>query len=711
MKLTKFIFSAAAVIILSFSMNISAFAEVILHYDGMEHLYTQAPISIEIDGEVLETEVPPVAINSRTLVPARAIFEKLGATVKWIAPDNVYIMLDNDFVALKLNSANAVVNGESKVMEVPPKIINDSTMVPVRFVSEYFGFGVEWDNDNRIVKIDSTRKNTNDKTDKDNNEKVPVEIEKPNLELPKEVIFEGDGSLVPNKVIQSNITEEKNSKVNIISFEQISSEIFKITASGKISTVKYGTLPNPDRLYIDITNSASKLANSIEIKDSENISSVRASQNTADTTRIVFDLKQEKEFEVILSEDRKSVTVEFGTLIVNKVKFNTYEKSDEILISATSGFEPKISRLSNPDRLIIDIENSFSAIGVKAADILGKYAYSIRTAQFDEDTSRIVLDVDGNFDYSVEKNEKDIKIILSEAGYNNVRYENHDHARLILKKNSNIDSKAIVMNSYDDYRNKKYTIVFNGDYSGIYGSGEYKIGDTYLESVIIQTFEGNTELIFREKSIYAYVIEEDEDNIYIYVRDPRDVYDKVVLIDAGHGDHDPGAIQNGVVEKNVNLAVSNKLFALLEADKDIKVYSTRSDDTFLTLQERAKMADEVADLFISIHSNSMDNKNISGVQIFYPNPADERGSISKNIASILMNTVTSATGLSNRPAQQSMGYEFVVLKKSNVPACLVEMGFLTNWSDAQKLSSEEGQNQIAQGLYNGIKRTFEEILK
>ncbi len=704
MKLTKFVVWTAMVCTFLFSMKNSTFADTILHYDGVEHIYTQDAISIEIDGEVLESAVPPVAINGRTMVPARAIFEKLGAKVVWIAPDNVYIMLENDLVVLKLDSAIASVNGENKVMEVPPKVINDSTMVPVRFVSEYFGFEVDWDNDNRIVKIDSTKRNHQD------NDGVPVE--NPFLEIPKDVVLEGDGTLVPNKTVLNEITEEKNSKANVVSFEQISSEIFQIGASSKITNVQYGILQNPDRLYVDIINSNSKLAKNLSVNKSENVSAARASQNTTTVTRVVFELKKVDNFEIMLSEDRKTVTVEFGTLLIDKISFSAKENTDEVEILANTSFEPKISRLSNPDRIIIDIDSSFSTVGAKATDVLGKYISSVRTSQFDENTTRIVLDVEkGNFDYKLEKTDKSVKVTLLEPSYTNIYYENNSKARLVLVKKDNANSKDIIKSVYDDYRKGRYVITLNGDYSGIYGSGEYKIGDTYLESIIVQNYDGNTELVFNEKSIYAYVIEEDENNIYISICDPRDVYNRVVLIDAGHGDHDPGAVQNGVIEKTVNLAVSNKLLALLEADESIKVYATREDDSFLSLMERADMATSVADLFVSLHSNSMDNKNINGVQIFYPNPNDERGAISKKVASVLMEEVIKDTGLVNRAAQQSIGYDLVVLKKSEVPACLVEMGFLTNWSDAQFLSSEEGQMKVAKGVYEGIKRAFDEVLK
>jgi len=252
-----------------------------------------------------------------------------------------------------------------------------------------------------------------------------------------------------------------------------------------------------------------------------------------------------------------------------------------------------------------------------------------------------------------------------------------------------------------------------GDYATTYGDGTYKINDTYLNDIKIQNSNGKTELIFSQKNIYAYTIEEDGQNVYINILNPKDVYKQVIVIDAGHGGKDPGTtgnVYNGAQEKAINLAVSNKLYALLEADPYIKVYVTRSGDTYPTLTDRVVMANHVADMFVSMHCNSIDNKQISGVQVYYPNPADTRGAISQQLSKIIMNKVTNLSGIPQRGANQPSGYLFKVLKDTKVPAALVEMGFVTNLYDATKLSNANTQQAIAQGLYESIKEAFSTII-
>lgn len=129
------------------------------------------PVSLTFDGEVIEfdaEDVPPVIITpegeaaGRTLIPARALFEKAGAAVTWIQEtQTVEIIYGNYKVELVIGSQTATVNGENKELEVPAFIIDHdgdyfgSTMIPVRFVAETLNFGVDWDELNRVVVVTS----------------------------------------------------------------------------------------------------------------------------------------------------------------------------------------------------------------------------------------------------------------------------------------------------------------------------------------------------------------------------------------------------------------------------------------------------------------------------------------------------------------------------------------------------------------------------
>ena len=115
-------------------------------------IFNYNPIKVFYNGEKMSFDQPPVMDNNRTLVPLRAIFEKIGAEVDWNSEtQTVTAKKDDTTIELTINNTNAKKNGSVIELDVPAKIINNRTLVPVRFVSDCFGVGVEWDGENRQV--------------------------------------------------------------------------------------------------------------------------------------------------------------------------------------------------------------------------------------------------------------------------------------------------------------------------------------------------------------------------------------------------------------------------------------------------------------------------------------------------------------------------------------------------------------------------------
>jgi len=154
MKRGLFVLFVAMVLVFnSFTMCAEALK---LTYDGKVHEYTGNIYTLKVDGEVVNSDLPPIIINGRSLVPVRAIFEKLGAKVGWdAASKKVTISYDSNTIELKINDVNALVNGTKVAMEVPAKIINDRTVVPVRFVGEQLGMEVGWNAEKGEITLDS----------------------------------------------------------------------------------------------------------------------------------------------------------------------------------------------------------------------------------------------------------------------------------------------------------------------------------------------------------------------------------------------------------------------------------------------------------------------------------------------------------------------------------------------------------------------------
>lgn len=176
---------------------------------------------------------------------------------------------------------------------------------------------------------------------------------------------------------------------------------------------------------------------------------------------------------------------------------------------------------------------------------------------------------------------------------------------------------------------------------------------------------------------------------------------KVICIDAGHGGADPGAVNGKYQEKNVALGIALKIGYKL-TKKGHKVVFTRSTDKVLGLQARCDISNVTkADAFISIHCNSAENKQASGIETFkYPGV----GGITQRLANNVQNAlVTHFPEEKNRGVKEAKYY---VLKNTKAPAILVEVGFLSNDETAKKLFSYSYQMKLASAIAAGVSKTF-----
>lgn len=167
-----------------------------------------------------------------------------------------------------------------------------------------------------------------------------------------------------------------------------------------------------------------------------------------------------------------------------------------------------------------------------------------------------------------------------------------------------------------------------------------------------------------------------------------------VWLDAGHGGKDPGALGNGVKEKDITLSVTLKVGEILK-QHGITVGYSRTTDVFLELADRAKKANDFkADVFVSIHCNAFNNSSAKGVET-YSHIGSVKGSrlaqsIQNSILSSKLYTVNRGTKTAN----------FAVLRLTNMPAALVEMAFITNAEDANILKNR--QEDLATAISKGI---------
>jgi len=121
-------------------------------YDEIEKV-SKSPY-IVLNDKVLVFDVPPVLEDDRMLVPMRFVFEQMGAEVEWDqATQTATVLQENDAVAFQINNRSATVNSQAQTMDVPARLINGKTMIPIRFLSENLGYTVEWDEETNMAVI------------------------------------------------------------------------------------------------------------------------------------------------------------------------------------------------------------------------------------------------------------------------------------------------------------------------------------------------------------------------------------------------------------------------------------------------------------------------------------------------------------------------------------------------------------------------------
>ncbi|MFC4101208.1 N-acetylmuramoyl-L-alanine amidase [Paenibacillus xanthanilyticus] len=307
---------------------------------------------------------------------------------------------------------------------------------------------------------------------------------------------------------------------------------------------------------------------------------------------------------------------------------------NRLSVSVTGGGVPEVSALTGPDRIVVDLPQTGYADG-----------FSLTQGEFGKQSGAIELP--------------------DEPNVSKVRYslfsESPPKVRIVL------DLKA------------------KHDYS-VYSEGQ---GDAKVWTIDLNGTGGSP-------TPTEPTIPSDPGTPAVPV-DPLPTGKRVVVLDAGHGGSDPGTIgYTKTQEKAFTLALALKIERLFQNDPDIQIVMTRTDDSYPTLSERSQLANRLgADLFLSIHANSVKNKpDVSGTESFYYHDN------SKAFAEMMHQYLLGATGFKDRKVKKQ---SFQVLRETTMPAALLEVGFLSNQVEEQIIFTEEFQDRVAQSVADGIR--------
>ena len=173
----------------------------------------------------------------------------------------------------------------------------------------------------------------------------------------------------------------------------------------------------------------------------------------------------------------------------------------------------------------------------------------------------------------------------------------------------------------------------------------------------------------------------------------EEILAKTVIIDPGHGGKDKGAYWYGISEKTLTLDVAKKVETLLR-NKGIKVLMTRKSDHYVSIQDRASIANKYSNaIFVSIHFNAHTNSSVKGIETFY------LSSKGKKLASSIQSRLARRINTNDRGSKK---YHYAVLRKTKGVAALVECGFISNRWEGNRCTSSWYKEILAQEITEGI---------
>ncbi len=261
----------------------------------------------------------------------------------------------------------------------------------------------------------------------------------------------------------------------------------------------------------------------------------------------------------------------------------------------------------------------------------------------------------------------------------------------------------------DQYWNRKIIITVPGNHSEFFQSEAIRNPYSVVGDISVQSDGAVTKIILTTSRIQGYKLKAEGSGFSLLLGNPSEIYDKIVVLDAGHGGIDPGASAGGYNEKDINFTILNNYTKDYFEGSDIKIYFTRTEDVKIDLYERADFASRVeADIFVSLHINSVSSTSVNGTSVYYSllnNSVTSGGLTGKQMAETLTNNLSNALGTKNRGVATA---DFVVIRETRMPAVLIELAFITNASDRKIITTPATQKKAAKTIYDTIVKFFKD---
>lgn len=371
--------------------------------------------------------------------------------------------------------------------------------------------------------------------------------------------------------------------------------------------------------------------------------------------------------------------------------------------------------LQNPSRIVYDIPNTVVNRDIRNTEYKLNETDSVKIGQFEVNKARIVITTPDVTKYIPVYSTDNQSLFIA-------NYEKLDHRTLFsntadiisynIEKNSGKTSSMIlsfnhpVVHAIDRLNSRLVVYLYN---ASKYNEDAYELAykNTIFDNSNISLLSGigmKLTIPTQPDTIVNTYLGADGKTLKIQLTVPQPTKPpinntgiKTVVIDAGHGGADVGAIRNDITEKSITLDVSKRVADLLRK-QGYKVEMTRDTDKSVSLQERVEFSEEIQpDIFISIHVNSSEKPEITGIETHYYRQE------SLNLAQTIHASLASNIKTTNRGLFKS---KFYVINHTTSPAILVEIGFISNADERAELITEKRKQATAKAIAEGVQNYF-----
>ena len=501
----------------------------------------------------------------------------------------------------------------------------------------------------------------------------------------------------------------------------------RLKVSGEVDTTSFviggADVGEQDKIVVDLQNTAFKIPAGTSVKNGVwtykiadgifGLDKIEISQTNTNplNTRVIVYQNERRGHDI--SYDAKTGEMVIRLInTVNEVNVEQIFSTDTVVIGTSESpmYNPQI----NGNQIIVDIVSSYLKVNNGAYQVLPVNKGKIETISYQQlDKSkfgmdyaptdvitRVTIELSEEVtydDFYVEDSGSEVLVYVSNNPINNFDYVKQSDERGVMS--INLFGKTTYTSSYDA-ASRKITMEIPKDKTDL-GSFEQGINDNIIEKFVVTetTSTYKIEATLAENTKY---VEASSSSAIVFnftntvIRDSEHK-GKLIVIDAGHGGKDPGAVGTKTQEKILTLKASKMLESELQK-QGFKVYMTRSTDEYVGLYDRAAIANDLdATLFVSVHVNAFTNPSTSGIEVLYGN---DLLTSDKGLAKSIQTELIKALGGVDRNIKSMP--RLIVLKETNMTSVLAELGFISNPAEQDKLMSEAYLQKAAEAMSRGI---------